>query len=602
MTSRKKMIPASPPNSNQSTIKEKLRSKVHTSETILKMMTTPSRDVCSAPAASQVTTHVEYIERMKELANGVTIDLIHIGSSNRNHVNDTELKNLAKSMVDIGHRASINYKDWRIWKDPITKLQTAIKEVQDENDHRQLEATQDAIRDNSYITLDCTSLEDEVMEHRNYHNAEDHVITKGMGNREAWREQMEQINREFSNLTTTTTNNKIPHKDVDMNALESKVNTLQKLLAEVIKSIEEAALAHLGQIQVPDEYQEQVRKEPKSHQIGRCQARALQDEPAVGKPQAHGDHHSSYQQPEALRETHTNSTTSDPKPHQLPQAIEPQTSQMEPSENTTKLSLPRQAWGTEGDGVIYEHHGPLIDKNSPTTPPKGRGALTLPTDATMIPSKVMNPQTLPGEVVNEDITALDVGKEPPEPGEGHRPSNTTTTLAKTNDPYTITNREPGRHDNGMPDIKTRHNPLLPHQVEATNRVDITYEHHGPLSGKNGPTTPLASHRETYCPPDATITPSEAIDPHTLLGETFNEDITALDVGKYAPKPGEGHHPYNDATTPTKANDPYTITNEELGRHDTGMPDIMNRHNPSLKPYTDINDKKYTIVTEIQRIH
>ena len=96
------------------------------------------------------------------------------------------------------------------------------------------------------------------MEHRNYHNAEDHVITKGMGNREAWREQMEQINREFSNLTTTTTNNKIPHKDVDMNALESKVITLQKLLAEVIKNIEEAALVHLRQIQAPDEYQEQV--------------------------------------------------------------------------------------------------------------------------------------------------------------------------------------------------------------------------------------------------------------------------------------------------------------------------------------------------------
>ena len=43
-------------------------------------------------------------------------------------------------------------------------------------------------------------------------------------------------------------------------------------------------------------------------------------------------------------------------------------------------------------------------------------------------------------------------------------------------------------------------------------------------------------------------------------------------------------------------------NEELGRHETGVPDIMNRHNPSLKSYTDINDKKYTIVTEIQQIH
>ena len=64
---------------------------------------------------------------------------------------------------------------------------------------------------------------------------------------------MEQINREFSNLTTTTINNKIPHEDFNMNVLESKVITLQKLLAEVIKNIEEAASAHIGQTQVPDD-------------------------------------------------------------------------------------------------------------------------------------------------------------------------------------------------------------------------------------------------------------------------------------------------------------------------------------------------------------
>ena len=82
------------------------------------------------------------------------------------------------------------------------------------------------------------------MEHRNYLNAENHVITKGMRSREDWREQMEQINKEFSNLTTTTTSNKIPHKNVDMSTLESKVNTLQELLTEVIKSIEEADREH----------------------------------------------------------------------------------------------------------------------------------------------------------------------------------------------------------------------------------------------------------------------------------------------------------------------------------------------------------------------
>ena len=110
------------PNPNQSTIKEKLRSKIHTSEAILKMITTPSRDIYSAPAVSQVTTHVKYIKRMEKLAKGVTLDLIHIRSNNGNHIHDTELKSLAEAMVHIGHRASINYKDWRVWKDPITKL------------------------------------------------------------------------------------------------------------------------------------------------------------------------------------------------------------------------------------------------------------------------------------------------------------------------------------------------------------------------------------------------------------------------------------------------------------------------------------------------
>ena len=76
---------------------------------------------------------------MRELAYGVAIDLINIGHSNRDHINDVELNDLNASMIDIGHRASTNYKGLRIWKDPITSLQTAIKAVQD---RRQLGATQ----------------------------------------------------------------------------------------------------------------------------------------------------------------------------------------------------------------------------------------------------------------------------------------------------------------------------------------------------------------------------------------------------------------------------------------------------------------------------
>ena len=116
------------------------------------MMTKPSRKVYSVSVTSQVTTHVGYIARMRELANGVAIDLIHIGPSNRDYINDVELKDLNASMIDIGHRASTNYKDLRIWKDPITRLQTAINAVQEESDLRQLGATQIAICDHATIT------------------------------------------------------------------------------------------------------------------------------------------------------------------------------------------------------------------------------------------------------------------------------------------------------------------------------------------------------------------------------------------------------------------------------------------------------------------
>ena len=69
----------------------------------------------------------------------------------------------------------------------------------------------------------------------------------------------------------------------------------------------------------------------------------------------------------------------------------------------------------------------------------------------------------------------------------------------------------------------------------------------------------------------------------------DEEDTTLDVGKHAPRFGDG------TTTPSEASDPYTITSEVPGRDDTGLSDIMTSHNPSLKTHspfpknTDIND-------------
>ena len=123
-------------------LREKLRSNIHSSEALLSMMTTPTREVCSAPVAAQLTLHVGYIERMKELAYGVATDLIYSELEHRSFINDAELNDLITSMIDIGHKASATYKGLCNWEASITranlKLQTATKCVQKEKDIRQL--------------------------------------------------------------------------------------------------------------------------------------------------------------------------------------------------------------------------------------------------------------------------------------------------------------------------------------------------------------------------------------------------------------------------------------------------------------------------------
>ena len=92
-------------------------------------------------------------------------------------------------MIDVGHKASTHYKDLRIWKDPITTLQTAMEFIQEESNHRQLGATQAAICDHGNITTDCDFLEKEITEPQNYLIAENHIVTMGMRSRGEWKEQ-----------------------------------------------------------------------------------------------------------------------------------------------------------------------------------------------------------------------------------------------------------------------------------------------------------------------------------------------------------------------------------------------------------------------------
>ena len=51
---------------------------------------------------------------------------------------------------------------------------------------------------------------------------------------------MSKITRELLHLTTTITSHSIPSAIIDIHTLENKVNTLQALLLEKIKTIEEA--------------------------------------------------------------------------------------------------------------------------------------------------------------------------------------------------------------------------------------------------------------------------------------------------------------------------------------------------------------------------
>ena len=96
-------------------LKERLRSRIHTAEALLAIMTTPDQVVCSAPVAVQVILHVGYIKRMSDLTYDVADDLLDIDPGCRDHINDTELKDLSTSMINIGRKASATYGDLCTW-------------------------------------------------------------------------------------------------------------------------------------------------------------------------------------------------------------------------------------------------------------------------------------------------------------------------------------------------------------------------------------------------------------------------------------------------------------------------------------------------------
>ena len=153
-----------------SNLKKRLRSKIHNAE---------------------ILVHVEYLEQMSNLVDGVAEDLLDIDPGCRDHINDTELKDFSTSIINIGCRASTIYADLYTWNAPITKagrgLHQAMETVQHGKDHRQRLATEIAKSIHTCIMLDHDYLKQEVIQHGNYLTAEDHLITKGMERRESWR-------------------------------------------------------------------------------------------------------------------------------------------------------------------------------------------------------------------------------------------------------------------------------------------------------------------------------------------------------------------------------------------------------------------------------
>ena len=192
--------------SSLSSLRSRLRSRIHTTEVLLATMMAPVQ------TRAQELKHAENIKRINDLTHEANTDFRDIKAKHRDDIDATE------------------FEDFRI----------SLTIIQNEKNLRQKKATETAKSIHTHIKMDYNALEQEITKHGNYLTAEDHEITKGMEKREPWREQMEQITKSLSDLIATVINNSISRTDVDIRALGDKIYTLQDLLPTIIASIEEA--------------------------------------------------------------------------------------------------------------------------------------------------------------------------------------------------------------------------------------------------------------------------------------------------------------------------------------------------------------------------
>ena len=119
---------------NICSLKDRVRSRIHTAGTFLATMET------------QENLLVEYLEQMSSLINDVANHLLNIDPGCRDHINEVELKDSETSILDIGYEASDIYADVYTYIANITeagrKIDKAIKAVQHGRNHRQRGATE----------------------------------------------------------------------------------------------------------------------------------------------------------------------------------------------------------------------------------------------------------------------------------------------------------------------------------------------------------------------------------------------------------------------------------------------------------------------------
>ena len=154
--------------SNLGSLKRKLRSRIHTIEVLLAIMTTPVQN----PA--QELMHADYIKRINSLTYEANTYFFDIVAECGDDIITTELDDFRISILNIERRKFATQTELCTWKTSQTKASPPLNQAsgdtittQDKEDHKQKEATEEAKSTYTHIKLDYDALKQEVTQHGN---------------------------------------------------------------------------------------------------------------------------------------------------------------------------------------------------------------------------------------------------------------------------------------------------------------------------------------------------------------------------------------------------------------------------------------------------